>query len=107
MQQELLQACSAGNPDAVRDLLQRGASAALADADGVTPLHQACRAGSLGAVRHLLGSPDCNIDAVDSQQRSAVYWACAAVSVDILQELHPSAQLSSLLSVDEVIASVE
>jgi Ankyrin repeats (3 copies) len=106
MQQELLQACSAGNPDAVRDLLQRGTSAALSDADGVTPLHQACRAGSLGAVRHLLGS-DCNIDAVDSQQRSAVYWACAAVSVDILQELRPSAQLSSLLSVDEVIASVE
>jgi Ankyrin repeats (3 copies) len=107
MQQELLQACASGNPEAVRALLQRGASAAFADDGGATALHYACRAGSLESVRHLLSSATCDIDAVDSQQHSAVYWACAAVSVDILQELRPSAQLRSLLSVNEVIASVE
>jgi Ankyrin repeats (3 copies) len=106
-QHQLVQSCSQGRPAAVLNLLRSGASAARSDSNQSTPLHWACRSGCLHTARYVLEAPGCDIDAVDSQGRNAVYWACEAAKVELVQLLRPAAQLSTAAKVDEVIQSVE
>jgi Ankyrin repeats (3 copies) len=106
-QHQLVQACSHGRPAAVLDLLRSGASAARSDSNQATPLHWACRSGCLHTARYVLEAPGCDIDAVDSHGRNAVYWACEAAKVELVQLLRPAAQLSTAAKVDEVVQSVK
>eukprot|EP00953_Heterococcus_sp_UTEX-ZZ885_P020030 11190-Heterococcus_DN1.PRE.1 len=87
--------------------LNNGASAAIANEYGVTPLHLACRSGCLQTVRHVLAASECDINATDSEGRDAVYWACDAANVELLKLLRPAASLSTVHNLAAVIHAVE
>jgi ankyrin repeat protein len=101
------QVCAEGQAEAARELLAQGANAAGRDGNQSTPLHCACRSGSVQTVRTVLEAHGCDIDAVDSKGRNAVYWACSSASIDMLRLLERAAQLSSPKSAGQVIAAVE
>ena len=70
----------------VSRLVQAGASADLADDNGLTPLMAAAMQGDIGVIRQLVGSVT-NINAVDRQGRSALQYAIANQKVDVIELL--------------------
>eukprot|EP00953_Heterococcus_sp_UTEX-ZZ885_P006478 3962-Heterococcus_DN1.PRE.3 len=95
------QVCAEGRAAAARELLAQGANAACRDGNQATPLHFACRSGCAHTVSTVLEAPGCDLDAVDSEGRNAVYWACSTASIAMLRLLERAAQLSSPESVGQ------
>lgn len=83
---ELLAAAKAGNEEAVRSLLKRGASAEFADEGGYRALHVASYAGNLGVARALLGA-GADVYATENSGSTPLHFASRISHVDLVKAL--------------------
>eukprot|EP00033_Pygsuia_biforma_P003527 GCRY01003861.1.p1 GENE.GCRY01003861.1~~GCRY01003861.1.p1 ORF type:complete len:766 (+),score=168.79 GCRY01003861.1:243-2540(+) len=72
----LLKSTKNGDIEKVKALLEKGNSPCVADQDGFTPLHWACRRGDPDLVSLLL-SADANVNAQDSHKFTPLHWAAS------------------------------
>jgi FOG: Ankyrin repeat len=72
----LMRAAEAGNLLFVAHLLDMGADTSLIDPDGHTALHLAAIDGDDGVIEMLI-SAGAEVDALDSQNRTPLWYACA------------------------------
>eukprot|EP00727_Mastigamoeba_balamuthi_P013688 m51a1_g8942 hypothetical protein (4167) ;mRNA; r:947139-967770 len=96
----LIAACAAGNPEAVRLLLERKADPCLPSADGrVTPLVAAVASGSTEVLRALIAAGCGVAAAVDASGRPPAWWAARYARAEALELLldNGAAAPSSLL----------
>ena len=70
-------ACSEGNEDMVRVLLDCGADAYARARDGRTPLHIAAGAGACGVMKILIDEARADVAAVDCRGRGPLHEACS------------------------------
>jgi Ankyrin repeats (3 copies)/Ankyrin repeats (many copies) len=69
-------ACKAKSLDYCQLLVARGASTAVEDDSGRTPLVYAARSGALDVVRWLVEEQGADVNAKDSENRSPIFYAC-------------------------------
>lgn len=68
-------------------LVEAGASARAADAQGRTPLHLACENGCEEIVSHLIQSQQANVFAVDGQGKLPIHYAAAKGAIGAVLQL--------------------
>ncbi len=83
----LARAAGAGDPAAVRQLLERGAHADIADRAGVTALMLAAGAGSAPTVDALLTQKGVGLDAADKTGNTALMYAAGSGSLAAVEKL--------------------
>lgn len=79
-------ACEMGNMQALKILLDRGASLETLDEEGLTPLFYSVRCKDICMFKYLI-SIGANIFHEEYQKRSLFYWAASTLRLDILEEL--------------------
>ncbi|XP_050061622.1 uncharacterized protein LOC114130078 [Aphis gossypii] len=85
--QPILWAASAGSADAIITLVNGGANVESHDKDGLTALHCAASRGHVECVDGLLTLCGCEVDAVDSNSCSALFYAVTLGHADATEIL--------------------
>ncbi|XP_060857415.1 LOW QUALITY PROTEIN: uncharacterized protein LOC132934999 [Metopolophium dirhodum] len=85
--QPILWAASAGSADAIITLVNGGANVESHDKDGLTALHCAASRGHVECVDGLLTLCGCEVDAVDSNSCSALFYAVTLGHADATEML--------------------
>ncbi|XP_041350746.1 serine/threonine-protein phosphatase 6 regulatory ankyrin repeat subunit C-like [Gigantopelta aegis] len=85
--QPLLWAASAGNVDACKTLVQAGADVEAKDKDGLTALHCAASRGHTSVIEELVSQCSANIDAVDKNMCTPLFYAITLGNIDSVKML--------------------
>jgi len=80
-------ACFYNNDEVVGELLRGGANVNMSGIVGDRPLHLACSRGHVNIVKRLLSTKDCEVDAKDNENNTALHYAARQAQVDIVKIL--------------------
>ncbi len=83
----LIYACENNAHKCIKTLLKHGADINKVDNFNSTPLIKASQMGHIEAVRALLSIPECKIDHVDNNSRSAIFFSAALGREEVTKEL--------------------
>ncbi|KAL6058330.1 Bromodomain-containing protein 3 [Balamuthia mandrillaris] len=79
-------ACTAGNNDCTKVLIQKGANVNAENSNGITPLHHAARLGRQRCVAMLL-KHNANVNAKDHHQWTPLHYACFNARLEVAEAL--------------------
>ncbi len=80
-------ACSQGNLELVKYLIENGAKIDAADTDGKTVLIDACENGNLKLVKYLVEEMNMDVNAKDKYGQTVLLFTCQCRNLDIVKYL--------------------
>ena len=86
-------AAAAGHVPTVRELLNCGHELNARNSRGQTPLSMAAKHGHLEVAKELLSQPGIDVNAVDLERRTALYWAASRNRPQVLRVLLENEQI--------------